>query len=359
MQDIVVYISLDTAAAERATLLPLILSFEGAFPYKEYNKAEDVVKDFSAEKSPTALAATALFDQIKLENSPGRVKKVAVFGVAADTAAAAVTTALDTLRETHDDWYFLLPTATDASMLAALSAWCSSTVLTLAQLEAGQVEAEKLLLAQTSDKAAITEAVKKNKQTVVCYNHDAANSFIPPAWVGRVAPNYPQSVTWKWKELYGIPATDEKGVDLQDMLENRYNLYITNHGRDYMSEGICTDGDFIDTVIGRWQIKEAMRTRLVNMFVDTEHVGYDDEGFTQVAEQVITALDEAVENGIILKQDGAGAYSVAIPKRADATEEQARNRIMPPIPWEATVRGGVHGVKVTGVLTVALTSAAS
>lgn len=50
---------------------------------------------------------------------------------------------------------------------------------------------------------------------------------------------------------------------------------------------------------------------------------------------------------------------MTIPRRADATEEQARNRIMPPIPWEATLRGGVHGVKVTGVLTVSLTGSAS
>ena len=44
MQDIIVYISLDTASKEKETLLPLILSFEGAFAYKEYNKAEDVAK---------------------------------------------------------------------------------------------------------------------------------------------------------------------------------------------------------------------------------------------------------------------------------------------------------------------------
>ena len=47
MQDIIVYISLDTASKEKETLLPLILSFEGAFAYKEYNKAEDVAKDFT------------------------------------------------------------------------------------------------------------------------------------------------------------------------------------------------------------------------------------------------------------------------------------------------------------------------
>jgi hypothetical protein len=358
MQDIVVYISLETAAKEKETLLPLILSFEGAFAYKEYNSADAVKADFPAADSATAKAATALFDQIKLENSPGRVKKVAVFGVASDDTPAEVTEALDTLRETHDDWYFLLPTVTNAAMIAALAAWADATVLTLAQLEAGQVEAEKLLIVQTDSKEVIDAAMKARHQTVVIYNHDAANSFIPPAWVGRTAPNYPKSVTWKWKELYGIPATNEQGVDLQDLLEGRYNLYISNHGRQYMSEGICTDGDFIDTVIGRWQIKEAMRRNLVNMFVDTEVVGYDDEGFTQVGAQVIAALNEAVENGIVLQQDGAGAFTVEIPKRAAATEEQAANRVMPPIPWSATVRGGVHGVKVNGVLTVALTSAA-
>lgn len=359
MQDIVVYISLDTASTEKETLLPLILSFEGEFPYKEYNQAEDVAADFPAENSMTVKAAQALFEQTKLENSPGRVKKVAVYGVASGAQPTTVTAALDTLRETQDEWYFLLPTEANTAMIAALSAWCSATVLTLAQLEAGQVEAEKLLIAQTSDKEALTDALKENRQTVVCYNHDAANSFLPAAWVGRVAPNYPACVTWKWKELYGVPATDEQGVDLQELLEGRYNTYISNNSRAYMSEGICTDGDFLDTVISRWQIKKAMRVRLVDLFVDTEHVGYDDDGFTMVAEQVIAALDEAVENGVILKQNGAGAYSVTIPKRSDATEEQARDRIMPPIPWEATLRGGVHGVKVTGVLTVALTGSAS
>ena len=73
MQDIIVYISLDTASKEKETLLPLILSFEGAFAYKEYSKAEDVAKDFTTASSPTLAAAQKLFDQIKVENCPGRI----------------------------------------------------------------------------------------------------------------------------------------------------------------------------------------------------------------------------------------------------------------------------------------------
>lgn len=357
MQDIIVYISLDTASKEKETLLPLILSFEGAFAYKEYNKAEDVAKDFTTASSPTLAAAQKLFDQIKVENCPGRTKKVAIFGLASDSTAKAVTDALDTLRETNDDWYFLIPAGATDTIITALSTWASATVLTLAQLESGMVESEKLLIAQTKTKSLINTAVKANKQTVICYNHDADNTSIPAAWVGRVAPNYPTSVTWKWKELYGIPVTDEKGTDREDLLEGRYNMYIEHHGREYMSEGICTDGDFIDTVIGRWQIKQTMRKRLVNELVDTENIGYDDDGFAVIAGVVIAALDDAVDNGIIMKQNGKGCYNVVIPKRADATDEQARNRVIPPIEWEATVRGGVHGVKVTGTLTVALVTA--
>ena len=146
MQDIIVYISLDTASKEKETLLPLILSFEGAFAYKEYNKAEDVAKDFTTASSPTLAAAQKLFDQIKVENCPGRTKKVAIFGLASDSTAKAVTDALDTLRETNDDWYFLIPAGATDTIITALSTWASATVLTLAQLESGMVESEKLLI---------------------------------------------------------------------------------------------------------------------------------------------------------------------------------------------------------------------
>ena len=196
MQDIIVYISLDTASKEKETLLPLILSFEGAFAYKEYNKAEDVAKDFTTASSPTLAAAQKLFDQIKVENCPGRTKKVAIFGLASDSTAKAVTDALDTLRETNDDWYFLIPAGATDTIITALSTWASATVLTLAQLESGMVESEKLLIAQTKTKSLINTAMKANKQTVICYNHD-----VHPRGVGR--PRRPQLSDQRHLEVEG------------------------------------------------------------------------------------------------------------------------------------------------------------
>jgi hypothetical protein len=71
---------------------------------------------------------------------------------------------------------------------------------------------------------------------------------------------------------------------------------------------------------------------------------------------VFAALNRAVELHIIATdpEDDTGVYTVVIPKRADATDEQARNRQMPDIKWSAQLEGAVHSVKVNGTLRVTL-----
>ena len=49
-------------------------------------------------------------------------------------------------------------------------------------------------------------------------------------------------------------------------------------------------------------------------------------------------------------------YTVVIPKRSTATDEQARARQMPDITWEAQLEGAVHSVKVKGVLRATLSA---
>lgn len=47
-------------------------------------------------------------------------------------------------------------------------------------------------------------------------------------------------------------------------------------------------------------------------------------------------------------------FTINIPKYADSTDEQRRNRVMPDITWEALLSGAVHQVKTKGVLRVSL-----
>ena len=78
-----------------------------------------------------------------------------------------------------------------------------------------------------------------------------------------------------------------------------------------------------------------------------------DEG---ICPYILQALAEAVDLNIIAvdQESKAGVYTVNVPKYADSTEEQRRNRVMPDITWEALLSGAIHQVKTKGVLRVSL-----
>ena len=125
---------------------------------------------------------------------------------------------------------------------------------------------------------------------------------------------------------------------------------------EYMKNGICGDGNFIDNVLGADYITHQIRENLYEIFIANKKIAYTDDGFALVAAGVFAALNRAVELHIIATdpEDDTGVYTVVIPKRADATDEQARNRQMPDIKWSAQLEGAVHSVKVNGTLRVTL-----
>ena len=55
-------------------------------------------------------------------------------------------------------------------------------------------------------------------------------------------------------------------------------------------------------------------------------------------------------------ESDAGVFTVTVPKRADATDDEARARKMPDIVWEAQLEGAVHSVKVKGTLRATLSA---
>jgi hypothetical protein len=351
LQDILILVSLDTKVTAKPTLVPLLLSLSGAVAYKEYAGYSALIADH-AEETPVAKSAKAMYDQAEITNAP--LASVAVLGLADTSTPEQITAALTTLRDTHDDWYYLVPVAATDAQLTAMAAWAAATVLTEQQLEAGVKEAEKLLVAQTAN-AALTIA---SAQTVLCHNSATDTTYMHAAWVGRMAGYYPKLRTWKWTELLGITPTGLDATALDTLLGKSINTYVHNHGRNYMRDGMTADGEFIDVVIARWQIKQAIRKAVVDLLVDAGEDGipYDDGGFGQIASVIISAITASAENNIVLKVDGKPQFTITIPRRENATEQQIANRLMPDISWSATLRGGVHGVRVNGKLSISLTA---
>lgn len=270
------------------------------------------------------------------------------------TRARQLIQAIEDLRDRDDDFYIVLTDITNRACVEALCAWAESTEPTEAALGAGVEDHRKFFFGQTSDK----EYVNEYGRSAVIYSDAPETEWADAAWVGCCGPFWPESVTWKWKAPDGLAVPDLRDSERDTLEENRVNFMTAEYKHRYIKNGICGDGNFIDNVLGADYITYQMRENLYNTFLSNPKIGYTDEGFALVASGVFSALNQAVSLHIITKdpESGVGVFTVTIPKRAKATDQQAANRQMPNIEWEAQLEGAVHGVKVRGVLSVTLKS---
>lgn len=268
--------------------------------------------------------------------------------------------------DVDNDWYYLLTDRDEDEYVMALAKFAEASEPSEAELGAGVEDHRKFYMGQTSNKqfASITS------RAAVIYTDPEYLSEEPDAsYTGNVGPFYPKSVTWKFKRPQDGNASTSEGEKLislpkltegerDALLESHVNYLTEEYKRQYVKDGTCLDGEFIDIVLGADWIAKRMRDLLYDILLENANINYGDDGFGLIATAPAQALAEASdEDHNIIARDPetkAGVFTINIPKYADSTEEQRRNRVMPDITWEALLSGAVHQVKTKGVLRVSL-----
>lgn len=350
-KDVVVVVSLENRTSAADALDILLLSTAGVKPAKTYTSLADIEKDWT-KASDIYLKAAAMFDQGKAIPTPASlIRKVTTVGFATPESPAALVTALKAFQQINNDWYLFLTDKSDDAYVKALGKFAEESEPSEAELTAGVEDHRKLYFAQTTNKA----YASKNARTVVIYSEDLEEQA-DAAWVGAVGPWYPQSITWKFKYPAGLSAPVLTESEITVLETNNVNFVTSEYKKNYIKNGTCMDGEWIDAVIGADWIALTMRTKLYDIFMSNANIPYTDAGFAVVAAGVFETLNESAGYSIIAEnpESGAGIYTVSVPKRSDASEAQAGARVMPDIKWEAQLGGAVHGIKVSGILKASL-----
>ena len=92
--------------------------------------------------------------------------------------------------------------------------------------------------------------------------------------MGCVGPFWPDYVTWKWKVPDGIAVADLTKGERDILEENRVNFMTSEYKHEYMKNGICGDGNFIDNVLGADYITYQMRENLYEIFLANASIEY-------------------------------------------------------------------------------------
>lgn len=259
-----------------------------------------------------------------------------------------------------NDWYIFMTDKEDDEYVLALSKYAETTEPSESELDTGIEDNRKFYMGQTSNK----NFKSLSSRAAVIYTEDQYLNEEPDAcYVGNVGPFYPNSVTWKFKRPQDGNAPSEIGtktislpkltsIERDRLIENNVNFLVEEYKRQYVKNGTCLNGEYIDVVLGGDWIAKRMRDLLYEILLENANINYDDAGFGQVAIAVLQTLSEAVSYNIVAinPESGKGLFDVQIPKYTDSTEEQRRNRIMPDIVWEAQLAGAIHKVKVKGIL---------
>lgn len=263
-------------------------------------------------------------------------------------------------RDEDNDWYIFMTDRDEDEYVLALSRYAETTEPSESELDVGIEDHRKFYMGQTCNK----NFKSLSSRAAIIYTEEQYLDEEPDAsYVGNVAPFYPNSVTWKFKSPQNGNAPSENGtkiislpkltsIERDRLIENNVNFLVEEYKRQYVKNGTCLNGEYIDVVLGGDWIAKRMRDLLYGILLENANINYDDAGFGQVAIAVLQTLSEAVDFNIVAinPESGKGIFNVQIPKYADSTEEQRRNRIMPDIIWEAQLSGAIHKVKVKGVL---------
>ena len=339
---------------------------------KTYTAAvEGAVVRYTATEGGEADTIPEMVDvfEDELLSAPVVVEAAAEFVNGTDMVSAAdnlINAIKQFQSDVDNDWYYLLTDRDEDEYVIALAKFAEASEPSEAELGAGVEDHRKFYMGQTSNKkfASVTS------RAAVIYTDEQYLSEEPDAsYTGNVGPFYPKSVTWKFKrpqdgnadtsegeKLISLPKLTEGERDA--LLENHVNYLTEEYKRQYVKDGTCLDGEFIDIVLGADWIAKRMRDLLYDMLLENANINYGDDGFGLIATAPAQALAEAAdEDHNIIARDAetrAGVFTINIPKYADSTDEQRRNRVMPDITWEALLSGAVHQVKTKGVLRVSL-----
>jgi len=189
--------------------------------------------------------------------------------------------------------------------------------------------------------------------------HDRPHIYFPDVVAaGMFSTMNPGSFTPKNRIPQGIPPAKYTSTEFSKMRAGNTNSIFRNPaGHINITDGFASDGLFIDIqmaidVMAHWQ-RIAIWDLLSQPPAGYHKVPYDNDGFMMIVDRLYSTLARGArpEWNFIVSRAGRPACRIIAPRYEQTDIEDRKNRIYRPR-WEATYKGAVHEVVVTGYLTV-------
>ena len=280
-------------------------------------------------------------------------------GIAAET----ITASLNAIQNIDSDWYGLLFTrevrdlvqinAEDA--VEAAADWCEARVKIFFNTSN---DLDVLDSVTATDIASVLQ--DKNLRRTITTFSSFPDQYPSASAAGRaftVNFNQPNStITLKFKQLPGITVEDLTQSQKAVLDSKNANAFIEVGASDMFSESYMASEVFLDEVHGIDWLQNAIETNVFGyLLTRTTKVPYTNKGLAALEQQVISALDEAVRNGLIAPGetiDGEflpNGYKTTVIPVEDINQSDKEARHYPGLSFVVIGAGAIHSVQIDGV----------
>jgi hypothetical protein len=258
----------------------------------------------------------------------------------------SVASELLALEQSFNDWYFLINTrrSTEAEQLQDITQ-SASFIEPRLKMYFYALDQASMLTAVTTDIGNVLKALSYNR-TAGMYSDDQA-LYPECAWIGRVAPETPGSVTWKFWQLAGITPDNLSSNDITNLKAANLNFFEAVAGANIISsEAKVASGEFIDTIRGSDKLATRMAERIFVTLVNAKKVPLTNDGGATIENDMRAELQISVDDGFLV----GDSIIVTVPDASTLSPADKSERFYSDITFSGDFQGAAHKVGIAGTL---------
>lgn len=261
--------------------------------------------------------------------------------------------ALTAIKDENSDWYAVGMIDTTPANQEALSDYIATDC--------------RIAAIRTSDADSLTTSTangiggilfdKNADRTMVFYTSNSYDSvaltgdeYPEFAYLGRLLPELPGSVTWNFKQLSGITVDNLTDTGRGNLADKNINWYNRFGGVTIAEQGTMASGTFIDLIRGSDFIQARMEEAIFSRLVNTPKIPFTNAGVDLIVNDMSAVLQRAVEINGILRADPYPVISK--PLIADVPFNDRALRCLPDLTFTGEFAGAIHKVCIRGTISV-------
>lgn len=247
------------------------------------------------------------------------------------------------IRAENDDWYLVTETRHDVTEVVELAGYIE-TLEKLFFTTSDNIDIiDKTDITDTTSLAALIKAANYDR-TIVCY-HEKPTEF-EAAFAGVGLPKDPGSITWAFKTLIGITASDLNENQIRNALSKNCNIYVEVAGVDITRNGTVGSGEYIDIMRGIDWLTQRIRENVFSAFINADKISYTNGGIRIIDSHLRATLSLGVTENFLID------YITNVPKLADVDPNDKALRILKNVTFKATPADAIHKVEIRGEVSI-------